>query len=281
MNKLLGNLNDIENGTFEGPSKKQSNDMKKILESFDAVEACGDPMPAPMPAPEDKGQPVSMNINLNATGKDNVEELMGLIKAATGADAPKAPMPMPMPEPKMGPPGEGEEMSKLKAIIAPEDEDMGEGRYDGPNSSCCDAPIKNYENGMGICSDCGDHASPHEDEEDVDEDCYANEPEEDYKDTQYMTHDLAGGLNKEKKSYPKAADGDNPMALETKLKRELAKMYESVKAGVCTDCGKPSYTTLPEEKQKGVDGKVCWKGYKRMGTKKKGGKTVDNCVKMK
>ena len=50
--------------------------------------------------------------------------------------------------------------------------------------------------------------------------------------------------------------------------------------GVCPDCGKPSYTTLPEEKQKGVDGKVCWKGYKRMGTKQKGGKTVDNCVKM-
>ena len=37
---------------------------------------------------------------------------------------------------------------------------------------------------------------------------------------------------------------------------------------------------LLEEKQKGVDGKVCWDGYKRMGTKKKGGKTVDNCVKM-
>ena len=50
--------------------------------------------------------------------------------------------------------------------------------------------------------------------------------------------------------------------------------------GLCSDCGNPSYTTLPEEKQKGVDGKVCWKGYKRMGTKKKGGKTVDNCVKM-
>jgi|TARA_R110000744_G_scaffold359520_1_gene466844 hypothetical protein len=49
---------------------------------------------------------------------------------------------------------------------------------------------------------------------------------------------------------------------------------------VCESCGKPSHTTLPETaKQKGVDGKVCWKGYKRMGTKKKGGKTVDNCVK--
>jgi hypothetical protein len=39
--------------------------------------------------------------------------------------------------------------------------------------------------------------------------------------------------------------------------------------------------SLSEEKQKGVDGKACWKGYKRMGTKQKGGKTVDNCVPMK
>jgi hypothetical protein len=37
---------------------------------------------------------------------------------------------------------------------------------------------------------------------------------------------------------------------------------------------------INEEKQKGVDGKACWKGYKRMGTKMKGGKRVDNCVKM-
>jgi hypothetical protein len=34
-----------------------------------------------------------------------------------------------------------------------------------------------------------------------------------------------------------------------------------------------------EGKEQGVDGKACWKGYKQMGTKKKGGKTVDNCVK--
>ena len=37
---------------------------------------------------------------------------------------------------------------------------------------------------------------------------------------------------------------------------------------------------VTEEKIKGVDGKACWKGYKRMGTKQKGGKTVDNCVKV-
>ena len=33
------------------------------------------------------------------------------------------------------------------------------------------------------------------------------------------------------------------------------------------------------EKKKGLDGKACWKGYKLAGTKKKGGRTVDNCVK--
>lgn len=38
---------------------------------------------------------------------------------------------------------------------------------------------------------------------------------------------------------------------------------------------------VKEEKQKGVNGKACWDGYKRMGTKKKGGKTVDNCVPIK
>ena len=33
-----------------------------------------------------------------------------------------------------------------------------------------------------------------------------------------------------------------------------------------------------EGKKKGLDGKACWDGYKLQGTKKKGNKTVDNCV---
>lgn len=32
-------------------------------------------------------------------------------------------------------------------------------------------------------------------------------------------------------------------------------------------------------KAKGMDGKACWKGYSLKGTKMKGGKKVDNCVK--
>ena len=50
---------------------------------------------------------------------------------------------------------------------------------------------------------------------------YANSPDEQHQDTKYMTKDLAGGLNKEKKSYPKVAGGDNPMALENKIREEL------------------------------------------------------------
>tara|TARA_R110002020_G_scaffold99017_1_gene235299 strand:- start:49 stop:321 length:273 start_codon:yes stop_codon:yes gene_type:complete len=32
-------------------------------------------------------------------------------------------------------------------------------------------------------------------------------------------------------------------------------------------------------KAKGMDGKACWEGYSLRGTKMKGGKRVDNCVK--
>jgi|TARA_R110001592_G_scaffold295344_1_gene565289 hypothetical protein len=37
---------------------------------------------------------------------------------------------------------------------------------------------------------------------------------------------------------------------------------------------------ISEQKKKGLDGKACWKGYKLKGTKMKGGKRVDNCVKI-
>ena len=48
--------------------------------------------------------------------------------------------------------------------------------------------------------------------------------------------------------------------------------------GVAEGLSFKDYVNLEEAKQKGVDGKACWDGYKRVGTKQKGGKTVDNCV---
>jgi len=71
----------------------------------------------------------------------------------------------------------------------------------------------------------------------------------------------------------------------------VKKALQRTNEAVCSECGKARFVAMPEhiqkqyesvteEKQKGIDGKVCWKGYKRMGTKMKGGKRVDNCVKM-
>jgi hypothetical protein len=37
---------------------------------------------------------------------------------------------------------------------------------------------------------------------------------------------------------------------------------------------------VKSKKKKGMDGKACWKGFKLRGTKMKGGKRVDNCVKI-
>jgi hypothetical protein len=61
-------------------------------------------------------------------------------------------------------------------------------------------------------------------------------PQPEYKDTQYMTKDLSGGINKIKKTYPKVADGDNPMAFEkteeevqSSIKETLLQAYQDFK----------------------------------------------------
>ena len=85
--------------------------------------------------------------------------------------------------------------------------------------------------------------------------------------------------------------------------RDTTKVVTKESCGDCSYCGgkgcskcekedkkdmkKESYTfelngveyVFEAEKKKGLDGKACWKGYKQMGTKMKGGKRVDNCVK--
>ena len=66
----------------------------------------------------------------------------------------------------------------------------------------------------------------------------------------------------------------------TKVKKEIKKEKSVAEAEVLE---REEYEidgeTYVIEKAKGLDGKACWKGYKLAGTKKKGGKTVDNCVK--
>lgn len=218
---------------------------------MDNIEECGAnegsmPMVPPMPQ-EDKGNPVTMNVNLNASGKEHVEDLIAMMKNAGVSDAKQvSPDMMPMrhdmerlrdivdgPKDLMGP--KDDPMIPGKDDVPGDDDmtDMGcnddiemDERGDGPMSSCCDAPLLNYNDGLGICSDCKENAGPHEDD-DVEED-YANEPEEQYG----SVDDVIGSgddLHRTKKSYAATQDGDNPMALEDDIKEALWAQLNNMK----------------------------------------------------
>jgi hypothetical protein len=58
---------------------------------------------------------------------------------------------------------------------------------------------------------------------------WANEPDEEYQDHEYMTKTISGGLNREKKMYKPAAAGDNPMAIES-IKDRLYRALNEKKA---------------------------------------------------
>jgi len=173
MHKLLAKLNGIETGTVKGTAQKQTSEMKKILESFNKVQVdeCG-AMPGAMGGmPQREGSPVSMNISLNASGKENVDELMALLKSA-GLDAA------------------------------------------GPVSMSMPAPAKSMP--MALAMDTAE----------MEEEGLANEPDEKYSDTNYMTKDLSGGINKQKTMHKPAAKGDSPMAIESIKERLWAALTE-------------------------------------------------------
>ena len=113
--------------------------------------------------------------------------------------------------------------------------------------------------------------------------------------TNWMGGDCFQGSN-----IPEAFAGMEPQSHgaeieDTTKKKKVAKKEKSVaESALCEKCGKDPCEcdtilereeieidgeTIIIEKAKGLDGKACWKGYKLAGTKKKGGKTVDNCVK--
>jgi len=163
--------------------------MKKLIESMDHIEECGmTEMPAAMPAPEmDKGNPVTMSVNLNASGKEHVDDLINMMKnAGMGAAEPVSAKTL---SPRM-------DMERLSGI-------MDEPGMEDPN----------------------EEMEPVEDEIDTDEG-YDNEPDAEYQDHKYMTKDLSGGLNREKKAYAAAQDGDNAMAVEAIKAQLMAALSE-------------------------------------------------------
>ena len=86
---------------------------------------------------------------------------------------------------------------------------------------------------------------------------------------------------KEKKMKESARDNYNPVVSDKRTKEKLKKAGlppESPKVNKDILNMEQQIRAFAEGKKKGLDGKACWKGYKLQGTKKKGNKTVDNCV---
>ena len=163
----------------------------------------GDPMTAANQAKDRKTKPktdrhqmaaeavneASMNISMSGTDAREVSELVGILKNA-GMEEPR------MMAIKALPP-----MDKPSMDMPP----MGMDR-EGPPSPCGEEDEAEYNALM---------------------DEWDNSPDPEYKDDDYMLRDLAGGINKPKKSYPATQLGDNPMSVRETLWNALQEKYRT------------------------------------------------------
>jgi len=221
---------------------------------MDHIEECGmaeGPMGMAPPAPEDKGNPVTVNVSMNASGKEHVADLLDMMKNAGLGDA--GPAADKMMSPRM-------DMERLAGIMddpkIPGKDDVP-GDADVDDSSCMDDIDTDVDEGaaknammddaetmdkedfcakymaMGM-----DKAECEEQWSQMNEADYANEPDAQYGDMSDAIPD-GNDLNRKKKAYAATQDGDNPMAVE------------NIKAAL--------YAALTEKKKtmvKGPDGKM-------------------------
>jgi hypothetical protein len=146
-------------------------------------------------APTTLNEAASANISLTGDSAADVEQLMRMFKNAGMPDAAPAPMSMP----------------------SHDEESCGCGSEEG-SCSCGSEPTMSIAMGdMEDEHEAGYDSEPKED--------YENEPDDEYQDNEYMQHDLSGGINKPKKMYAKAQDGDNAMAVET-IKQALLRSLD-------------------------------------------------------
>ena len=147
----------------------------------------------------------SMNVSMTGDNAAEVAELMKLLKNAGMPDA----GPVKDIMPPMAPKGD---MADFMGMV-----DSG---MQGPAEPC------------SVCGEVHEETSCSEDTSEYDAiiDEWDNSPEEEYKDHNYMTQDLSGGINRPKKAYAKAQDGDNAMAVEA-IKSDLRKALEEALKG--------------------------------------------------
>ena len=232
------------------------NEAKQTLTESEQLAECPPEMaegPGMAPAPMNQGNPVTMSVNLNASGAEHVQDLINMMKNAGMGDAkPAADAMMPM----------RQDMERLAAMMdEPKEEAIEEGGMsdihamissaDDPEQMVMDllkkgGPVGDYlygeleqiatEKGMTFNDGETDPAElvPELLADMGIEEGYANSPDgvegdPEYSDHELMTKDLSGGINREKKAYAKAQDGDNAMAVEAIKAQLMAALSEKKK----------------------------------------------------
>ncbi len=285
--------------------------MKKLIESMDHIEECGMVDEGPMaamapPAPEmDKGNPVTVNVSMNASGKEHVADLLDMMKNAGLGGAEEVSPKMLTPRDDMerlagimdnpaipgkdDVPGDADvdDSSCMDDIDADEAYSPGDENAEGVVSNCCSAPVQDEREGTGRCSACGEGCEAVA-EEAVEEADYANEPDPQYGDMSDAIPD-GNDLNRKKKSYPATQDGDNPMAVEAikaTLLKALAEKKMPMGAGPDgkkgTDDDKPAFLDQKKGDKKSKGGSKPKKGVVPPQFKKKGtdeGVATKDCPK--
>ena len=193
--------------------------MKKLIESVDAGIAnegpMGMPMASPMP-PEDKGNPVSVNVSMNASGKEHVADLLDMMKNA-GLDGAEE-VSGPSLSPRM-------DMEKFRDIID----------TDGDNMPSPEEDVDEITKAQEKLPPQLQKAIKDKEEKEGDVEEWANSaPGEEASDRGDMgdyEDNIRDGsdLHRRKKGYKATAGGDNPMSVES-IKATLMKALNEKKA---------------------------------------------------
>jgi hypothetical protein len=239
--------------------------MKKLIESMDRIEECGMtemPAMAPPMAPEiDKGNPVTMSVSLNASGKEHVDDLINMMKNAGMGTA--EPVSAKMLSPRMdmerlsgimGEPEDGlddremnlpaiadldggedesyaaemddEEDELAAGIEDPMDDEEAETEdMSGEGTYTIKVKGKNMDSQNELARLAGLPTNEVDDEVEEAGGDYENEPDEQYSDLSAVIPD-GDDLHKSKKGHNAAAAGDNPMSVESIKASLLAALQE-------------------------------------------------------
>ena len=233
MLDILKNFDAAEKGKKPSAAAADVNGMKAILESFNKVEECG-MEGTEMAAPMSSGHPVTVSIT--ASGKENVDELMAILRGA-GVEQ-HVDMPM-----------------AHDAHIDTDSHNVGE-----PDMAAMKAAI------MGV-------EEAEDEEEDFENSPEDSEGAPEYQDHNFMTKDLSGGINRQK---PKGSERVKDPAVESikeQLMKALEGKYANDAQRKAVHAAKSKKKTESDVDEAHGNSKVydkCWDGYEKVPGKKRG-----------